>query len=129
MLSPSIDITIKKPPFRRCPLENVTAVLGSLEERRLFKSRIGSKHTRQRLSVCFCHRGALKDDNRCGGMAPAGAELHLFHVALQLGGAAVPYLNAALFTGERGKKKKTKTLTLHSESFQNVKISKPLWSL
>lgn len=65
--------------FQRMFPWNVRAILGSLEGRRLFKSNIVSKHTRRRLSICFCHQSMVEDDNRCRGTAPAGGELNLFH--------------------------------------------------
>lgn len=66
--------------FQRMFPWNVRAILRSLEGRHLFKSNIGSKHTRQSLSICFCHQSVLEDDNRHGETGPAGVELYLFHI-------------------------------------------------
>lgn len=88
--------------FQRMFPWNVRAILGSLEGRRLFKSNIVSKHTRQRLSICFCHQSMVEDDNRCRGTAPAEGELNLFHFLLQLLVCCCPTVQSCSF--DAGKK-------------------------
>lgn len=55
----------KDATFQRMFPWNVRAILRSLEGRRLFKSNIGRKQRRRRLSICLCHQSMVEDDNRC----------------------------------------------------------------
>lgn len=97
----SWNLTIKMPPFKDYSLEMSGPSSGALKDGISFKSNIGSKHTRRRLSICFCHQSVVEDDNGCGGMASAGVELYLFHIYWIFSSCEVPWSNKTLIPVEK----------------------------